>query len=204
MAGGARAFRAILYCAHGIFARSVADAQRRPIGMPRSFSGNPMKTILILNGPNLNLLGTREPEQYGHTTLEDVEALCADAAQRLGYHVECFQSNWEGALIDKIHEYGARYKAGEALGCVFNPGALTHTSVALHDAIKGVDGLPVIECHISNVHAREAFRHHSWISPAAVGIVVGFGVDGYVIAIEGLVRKFGAGAARAPATPGHG
>ena len=83
------------------------------------------------------------------------------------------------------------HKAGEALGCVFNPGAYTHTSIALHDAIKGVDGLPVIECHISNVHAREAFRHHSYISPAAAGIVVGFGVDGYVVALEGLVRKYG-------------
>ena len=148
-----------------------------------------MKKILVLNGPNLNLLGTREPEQYGHTTLADVEALCQEAGTRLGYAVECFQSNWEGALIDKIHEYGRLYKAGEALGCVFNPGAYTHTSVALHDAIKGVDGLPVVECHISNVHAREAFRHHSWISPVAAGIVIGFGTEGYVIALEGLVRK---------------
>jgi 3-dehydroquinate dehydratase II len=150
-----------------------------------------MKKILILNGPNLNLLGTREPAQYGHTSLADVEALCQQAGARLGYAVECFQSNWEGALIDKIHEYGRLHQAGEALGCVFNPGAYTHTSIALHDAIKGVDGLPVIECHISNVHAREAFRHHSYISPAAAGIVVGFGVDGYVVALEGLVRKYG-------------
>jgi 3-dehydroquinate dehydratase-2 len=146
------------------------------------------KKILVLNGPNLNLLGTREPAQYGTTTLPDVEAMCRAAGERLGYEIECFQSNWEGALIDKIHEYGRLYKAGEALGCVFNPGAFTHTSVSLHDAIKGVDGLPVIECHISNVHAREAFRHHSWISPAAAGIVVGFGVQGYVIALEGLAR----------------
>jgi 3-dehydroquinate dehydratase-2 len=146
------------------------------------------KKILVLNGPNLNLLGTREPAQYGTTTLPDVEAMCRAAGERLGYEIECFQSNWEGALIDKIHEYGRLYKAGEALGCVFNPGAFTHTSVALHDAIKGVDGLPVIECHISNVHAREAFRHHSWISPAAAGIVVGFGVQVYVIALEGLAR----------------
>jgi 3-dehydroquinate dehydratase II len=144
--------------------------------------------ILVLNGPNLNLLGTREPAQYGTTTLADVEAMCRAAAARLGHEVECFQSNWEGALIDKIHEYGRLYKERKALGCVFNPGAYTHTSVALHDAIKGVDGLPVIECHISNVHAREAFRHHSYISPAAAGIVVGFGVQGYVIALEGLVR----------------
>ena len=147
-----------------------------------------MRKILVLNGPNLNLLGTREPEQYGLTTLPDVEAICRTAAQRLGYEVECFQSNWEGALIDKIHEYGRLWKEGEALGCVFNPGAFTHTSVALHDAIKGVAGLPVIECHISNVHAREEWRHKSWISPAAAGIVIGFGVHGYLIALEGLVR----------------
>lgn len=147
-----------------------------------------MKKILVLNGPNLNLLGTREPAQYGATTLPEVEAMCVAAGQRLGYEVECFQSNHEGALIDRIHEYGRLWKEGRALGCVLNAGAYTHTSVALHDAIKGVDGLPVIECHISNVHAREAFRHHSYISPAAAGIVVGFGVAGYVIAIEGLVR----------------
>ena len=147
-----------------------------------------MKKILVLNGPNLNLLGTREPAQYGTATLADVEAMCRKAGQRLGHEVECFQSNWEGALIDKIHEWGLLHKKGQALGCVFNPGALTHTSVALHDAIKGVDGLPVIECHISNVHAREAFRHHSWVSPAAAGIVIGFGVQGYLIALEGLVR----------------
>ncbi|NNU43379.1 type II 3-dehydroquinate dehydratase [Ramlibacter montanisoli] len=147
-----------------------------------------MKKVLVLNGPNLNLLGTREPAQYGTTTLADVEAMCRQAGERLGYEVECFQSNWEGALIDKIHEYGRLWKQGGVLGCVFNPGALTHTSVALHDAIKGVDGLPVVECHISNVHAREAFRHHSFISPAAAGIVVGFGVQGYVIALEALAR----------------
>lgn len=150
-----------------------------------------MQKILLLNGPNLNLLGTREPKQYGHTTLADVEASFSTAAMQLGYQVECFQSNWEGALLDKIHEYGHLYKTGQVLGCVFNPGAFTHTSIALHDAIKGVDGLPVIECHISNVHAREEFRHHSWISPVAAGIVIGFGVDGYLIALDGLVRKFG-------------
>ncbi len=148
-----------------------------------------MKKILVLNGPNLNLLGTREPAVYGATTLGDVEDLCRVAAARLGYEVECFQSNWEGALIDKLHEWGGLHKQGLALGCVLNAGALTHTSVALHDAIKGVDPFPVIECHISNVHAREAFRHQSWISPAAAGIVVGFGVQGYVLALEGLVRK---------------
>jgi 3-dehydroquinate dehydratase-2 len=147
-----------------------------------------VKKLLVLNGPNLNLLGTREPAQYGTTSLADVEAMCRAAGERLGYEVECFQSNWEGALIDKIHEYGRLFKEAKALGCVFNPGAFTHTSVALQDAIKGVDGLPVIECHISNVHAREEFRHHSWISPAAAGIVIGFGVQGYLIALDGLVR----------------
>ena len=145
--------------------------------------------ILILNGPNLNLLGQREPRQYGHTTLADVEAMCRDAAQRLGHEAECFQSNHEGALIDKIHAAGEQFGNGELLGVVLNAGAFTHTSLALHDAIKGVAPLPVIEVHISNVHAREEFRHHSWVSPAAAGIVVGFGVDGYVLAIEGLVRK---------------
>jgi len=148
------------------------------------------RQILVLNGPNLNLLGTREPAQYGHTTLADVEALCKSRGQALGYEVECLQSNWEGALIDKIHEAGRLFREGRLLGVVFNPGALTHTSIALHDAIKGVEPLPVIECHISNVHAREAFRHQSWVSPVAAGIVVGFGVDGYLIAIDALVRKF--------------
>jgi 3-dehydroquinate dehydratase-2 len=151
-----------------------------------------MQKILVLNGPNLNLLGTREPAQYGSASLADVEALCKSEGSRLGYAVECFQSNWEGALLDKIHEYGRLYKSGDALGCVFNPGAFTHTSIALHDAIKAVDGLPVIECHISNVHAREEFRHRSWVAPVASGIVLGFGVEGYLIAIGGLVRKYGA------------
>lgn len=148
-----------------------------------------MKKIIVLNGPNLNLLGTREPEKYGSATLADVEALCTDAAKRLGFDVEFLQSNHEGPLIDKIQEAGLAYKVGKVQGVVFNPGAYTHTSVALHDAIAAVNGLPVIEVHISNVHAREAFRHHSYISPVAAGIVVGFGVQGYVLAIEGLAQK---------------
>jgi len=147
--------------------------------------------ILVLNGPNLNLLGTREPTQYGHTTLADVESQCRAHGQALGYEVTCFQSNWEGALIDRLHEAGRQHRAGELLGVVFNPGALTHTSIALHDAIKGVEPMPVVECHISNVHARETFRHHSWVSPVAAGIVVGFGVEGYLLALDGLARKFG-------------
>lgn len=148
-----------------------------------------MTSILVLNGPNLNLLGQREPAQYGSTTLADVEKLCIDTGQRLGFEVNCLQSNHEGVLIDAIHEAGRGVKAGSVLGVVMNPGAYTHTSIALYDAIKGAE-VPLIEIHISNVHAREAFRHHSYISPAAAGIVVGFGVDGYVLAIEGLIRKF--------------
>ena len=144
--------------------------------------------ILVLNGPNLNLLGQREPAVYGHATLADVEQLCRDTGARLNVEIDCRQSNHEGVLIDWIHEAGAALRKGELVGAVFNAGAYTHTSVALHDAIKG-SGLAVIEVHISNVHAREPFRHHSYLSPAAAGIVVGFGVDGYVLAIEGLVRR---------------
>ena len=148
-----------------------------------------MSSVLVVNGPNLNLLGTREPGQYGSETLADVEALCREAAARHGLQAEFLQSNHEGVLIDAIHAAGARYQAGQIIGVVMNPGAYTHTSIALHDAIKGVAELPLIEVHISNVHARESFRHHSYISPAAAGIVVGFGIDGYGLAIEGLVRK---------------
>lgn len=144
-----------------------------------------MASVLILNGPNLNLLGTRKPEVYGTTTLADVEKLCTDAAAELGLDADFKQSNHEGQLIDWIHETGAAVKAGGSIGAVFNPGAFTHTSVALHDAIEGAS-LPLIECHISNVHKREEFRHHSFISPVASGIIVGFGVHGYVLAIQGL------------------
>jgi 3-dehydroquinate dehydratase-2 len=144
-----------------------------------------MKTVLVLNGPNLNLLGTREPAIYGAQTLADVEKICRDEAARLGLDVDFRQSNHEGELIDWIHEAGRQSAAGDLIGAVFNPGAYTHTSIALHDAIKG-SGLPVIECHISNVHTREEFRNHSYISPAARGIVVGFGVRGYAVAIHGL------------------
>jgi 3-dehydroquinate dehydratase-2 len=146
-----------------------------------------MASVLIMNGPNLNLLGTRKPEVYGTTTLADVEKLCTDAAAKLGLDVDFKQSNHEGQLIDWIHETGAAVKAGESIGAVFNPGAFTHTSAALHDAIEGAS-LPLIECHISNVHKREAFRHHSFISPVASGIIVGFGVHGYVLAIQGLYQ----------------
>ena len=146
-----------------------------------------MKKVLVLNGPNLNLLGTREPAVYGADTLADVERLCRDEGQKLGVAVDCRQSNHEGELIDWMQEAGREIAAGNMLGVVLNAGAFTHTSVALHDAIKGANAT-VIELHISNVHAREAFRHHSYISPAARGIVVGFGVAGYAIAIDALVR----------------
>ena len=146
-----------------------------------------MKKILVLNGPNLNLLGTREPEQYGRDTLADVERLCQEAGAKHGVEIECRQSNHEGVLIDWIHEAGREIAARRMLGVVMNPGAYTHTSIALHDAIKGAS-VPLIELHISNVHAREEFRHHSYISPAARGIIVGLGVKGYPLAIEALVR----------------
>jgi len=144
-----------------------------------------MTTVVVLNGPNLNLLGTRKPEVYGTTTLADVEELCRQEAGKLGLEVTFRQSNHEGQLIDWIHEAGAEVKAGTCIGAVFNPGAYTHTSVALHDAIEAAS-LPLVELHISNVHKREEFRHHSYISPVASGIVVGFGVQGYVLAINGL------------------
>lgn len=151
-----------------------------------------MTSVLVLNGPNLNLLGTRKPEVYGTTTLADVEKLCREEAGKLGLDLVFRQSNHEGQLIDWIHETGAEVKAGTCIGAVLNPGAFTHTSVALHDAIEGAS-LPVIECHISNVHRREEFRHHSYISPVARGIIVGFGVHGYVLAINGLYQVSQAG-----------
>ena len=146
-----------------------------------------MKKVLVLNGPNLNLLGQREPAQYGSDTLATVEALCKEAGERLGVEVECRQSNHEGVLIDWIHEAGREIAAGNMLGVVMNPGAFTHTSIALHDAIKGAS-VTLIELHISNVHARESFRRHSYISPAARGIIVGLGIKGYALAIDALVQ----------------
>jgi 3-dehydroquinate dehydratase II len=141
--------------------------------------------MLILNCPNLNLLGQREPEVYGTSTLADVEALCRTEGDRLGVDIEFRQSNHEGELIDWIHDAGPRHASGELSGVVLNPGAFTHTSIALYDAIKAA-AAPVIEVHISNVYAREDFRQHSYISPAAAGIIIGFGVHGYVLAIEGM------------------
>lgn len=146
-----------------------------------------MKTALVLNGPNLNLLGTREPAVYGAQTLADVEALCRTACAKHGLALDFRQSNHEGVLVDWIQEAGRAHAAGTLAGVVFNAGAYTHTSIALHDAIKGA-GVPVIELHISNVHAREAFRHHSYISAAARGVIVGLGVAGYALAIIALAE----------------
>ena len=144
-----------------------------------------MKTALILNGPNLNLLGTREPNVYGSHTLADVEQLCAQACASHGFTLDFRQSNHEGELVDWLHEAGRAHAAGTLAGVVLNAGAYTHTSVALFDAIKGT-GITLIELHISNVFAREPFRHHSYISPAARAVMCGFGVAGYAMAIDGL------------------
>ncbi len=142
--------------------------------------------ILVLNGPNLNLLGTREPQTYGATTLPEVEAMATALGQARGATVLCFQSNHEGALIDRIH--AARTEAVDAI--VINPGGLTHTSVALRDALAGV-AIPFVEVHISNVHKREEFRHHSYLSGIALGVLAGFGVDGYRMAITHLLDQHG-------------
>ncbi len=143
-----------------------------------------MIKILLLNGPNLNLLGTREPEVYGHDTLADVEAMVTTIATARGATIECLQSNHEGVLIDRIH--AARLDGTGAI--VINPGGLTHTSVALRDALAGV-AIPFIELHVSNVHAREAFRHHSVLSAIAAGVIVGFGVRGYAMAVNAAIDR---------------
>jgi 3-dehydroquinate dehydratase-2 len=152
-----------------------------------------MKTVFVLNGPNLNLLGTREPQVYGSQTLADVQSLCDRACDANGFDLDFRQSNHEGELVDWLHEAGRAQAAGKLAGVILNAGAYTHTSVALHDAIKGA-GVTVIELHISNVHAREAFRHHSYISPVAKAVICGLGVNGYALAIAGLAAMQGEGA----------
>ncbi|MDO8884126.1 MAG: type II 3-dehydroquinate dehydratase [Pseudotabrizicola sp.] len=134
--------------------------------------------IYILNGPNLNLLGLRQPEIYGRETLEDVAEACAALAEELGLVIRFHQSNHEGQIIDWVHE--AR---GAGAGVIINPGAFTHTSVAILDALNAFDG-PVLEVHISNVHKREAFRHHSYVSLRAEGVIAGFGTEGYLLALR--------------------
>lgn len=143
-----------------------------------------VKSILLINGPNLNLLGTREPHIYGSTTLADVEASSKAHAASLNATLEAFQSNHEGAIVDRIQ--AAR---GRVDGIVINPGAYTHTSVAIRDALLGV-GIPFIELHVSNVHAREPWRHHSYFSDKAAGIIVGLGVYGYRVAVEHVAVNF--------------
>ena len=144
------------------------------------------KSILVLNGPNLNLLGTRQPEVYGSTTLADVEAMCADKAKALGIKIDFRQSNHEGTLVDWIHEAKGKHD-----GILINAGAYTHTSIALHDAIASVE-LPVAEVHISNIHKREEFRHLSYISKVSVGMICGFGTYGYLMGIDALVNHLSA------------
>lgn len=141
------------------------------------------KRVLVLNGPNLNLLGTREPDIYGAETLADVETLCRQTGDAHGLAIDFRQSNHEGELITWIHE--AR---GNADAIVINPAGYSHTSVAIHDALKGV-GLPVAEVHISNIHQRESFRHHSFVSAVAFGVICGFGVNGYRMALQALADK---------------
>ena len=146
-----------------------------------------MPKVLVINGPNLNLLGTREPEIYGATTLAEVEDSLRAQGEALGVELSCFQSNHEGAIVDRIHAArtdGTRF-------VVINPGAYTHTSVAIRDAFSGVQ-LPFCEVHISNVHKREAFRHHSYLSDIAVGVMAGFGVMGYTLALEFVIAQLDA------------
>ena len=141
--------------------------------------------VLILNGPNLNLLGKRQPEIYGHDTLADVEAACRALADAAGLTVAQKQSNWEGQIVDWIHE--ARENAQ---GIIINPGALSHTSIAVLDALNTFEG-PVLEVHVSNIHRRESFRHHSYVSLRAEGVIAGFGVDGYALAMQRMIRLLG-------------
>lgn len=139
------------------------------------------KTIYVLNGPNLNLLGTREPEKYGAASLGEVQSLCRERAKKHDFEIEFRQSNHEGALVDSIHEA----KQNGAAALIINPGAYGHTSIALLDAVLGV-GLPAIEVHVTNIHARESFRGHTYLSAGAKAVVCGFGIEGYALAIEGL------------------
>lgn len=140
-----------------------------------------MASLLLLNGPNLNLLGTRQPEIYGASTLADIEDMATRHAEAHGHTLEALQSNHEGGLVDALH--GARSIHD---GVILNAGAYTHTSVAIRDAISAID-LPVVELHLSNVHARESFRHHSLISAVCLGQIAGFGVHGYILALDALI-----------------
>jgi 3-dehydroquinate dehydratase II len=142
---------------------------------------NPANLVLVLNGPNLNLLGTREPEIYGATTLDDIAAMLTEQGDRLGLMVDLRQSNHEGHLLDWLHEAAER----KAVAVILNAGAYTHTSIALRDAIKAI-AVPVIEVHLSNPAARERFRHVSHVSPVAAGVIQGFGAKGYCLALDAV------------------
>jgi 3-dehydroquinate dehydratase II len=143
-----------------------------------------MKKVLVLHGPNLNLLGTREPEVYGRTTLDDVNQRLHQLAQKAQAELDTFQSNWEGALVDRVQ--AARTDGTGFI--IINPGGFTHTSVALRDAFAGV-AVPFIEVHVSNVYAREPFRHHSYFSPLAAGVIAGLGVAGYELALDYALKQ---------------
>ena len=142
-------------------------------------------TVFILNGPNLNMLGKREPGIYGGKTLDQIGEDCREVGKEIGIDVDFRQSNHEGVLVDWIQEAGAAAK-----GLIINPGAYSHTSIAIHDAIRSVSPLPVAEVHLSNIHAREEFRHHSWVTPVATGMICGFGPYGYTMALHALAARF--------------
>ena len=151
-------------------------------------TGKPtLPLVAVLNGPNLNMLGLRQPEVYGTATLDDVEALCAETAEQLGLAIDFRQTNGEGELVTWVQEF-----RGRASGIVINPAGYTTTSIALLDALLAVD-LPVIEVHISNIHRREAFRHDSYVSKAAVGVIAGLGIQGYGLALRAMAELIGEG-----------
>ena len=156
----------------------VTQSRFSPMNRPMSEN-----LILVLNGPNLNLLGSREPGIYGHDTLDTIAVMLEDQASAMGLAIDLRQSNHEGHLVDWLHEAGSR----RVLAVILNAGALTHTSIALHDAIKAIT-VPVIEVHLSNPHAREAFRHHSFISAVARGTICGFGAQSYALALDAAAR----------------
>lgn len=143
-----------------------------------------MSIVFVLNGPNLNMLGKREPGIYGGKTLDEIGGDCRAEGARMGLEVDFRQSNHEGVLVDWIQEAGTKAK-----GLILNAGAYSHTSIALHDAIRAVSPLPVVEVHLSNIHAREEFRHHSWVSPVALGVIAGFGPQGYIMALHALATR---------------
>lgn len=146
----------------------------------------PLTDILVLHGPNLNLLGQREPEIYGSTTLANINQKLVQQANQAGFQLDSFQSNWEGALVDRIQQAYTEH----IRFIIINPAALTHTSVALRDALLGV-AIPFIEVHLSNVHAREAFRHHSYLSDKAQAVICGLGADGYYFALSHVINRLG-------------